>query len=171
MQTWINVAYLAKTRNLNGRFVARSAAGLPFLLEVGDEVAFVPPQLDAPRQAVVSDVRLIDDYSAEVAFEGVDGEAAGILVGCHCLIPRDSLDESVFEDVPGMWEGWTVLDAKAGEVGAISDIIENPGQDLLEVEKPDGSTVLVPVVDEIVLDVDADARIVRVGLPAGLLDL
>ena len=171
MQTWIDVAHLAKTRNLNGRFVARSATGLPFLLEVGDEVAFVPPQLDVPRRAVVSDVRLIDDRSAEITFEGVDGDAAGILVGCHCLIPRDTLDESAFEDAPGMWEGWVVVDATAGEIGFVSGLTDNPGQALLEVGRPDGSTVLVPVVDEIVLDVDVEGGVVHVNLPQGLLEL
>ena len=171
MQTWVNVAHLAKTRNLNGRFVARPAAGLPFLLEPGDEVAFVPPQLDAPRRAVVTDVHPIDDHSFEIAFDGVGGEEASILVGCHCLIPRDSIDDSVFEEAPGTWEGWTVVDATAGEIGSVFGLTENPGQALLEVERPDGSTVLVPVVDEIVLDVDVEAGIVHVDLPAGLLEL
>lgn len=171
MQTWVNVAHLAKTRNLNGRFVARPAAGLPLLLEVGDEVAFVPPQLDAPRRAVVSDVRDIDGHTAEIAFEGIGPEEAGILVGCHCLIPRDVIDDSVFEDAPGMWEGWTVVDATAGPVGSVAGFIDNPGQALLEVLRPDDSTVLVPVVDEIVRDVDVEGGIVHVDLPAGLLEL
>ena len=40
MRAWADVAVLAKTKNLKGRFVVRAAAGLPFLLEEGDEVAF-----------------------------------------------------------------------------------------------------------------------------------
>ena len=171
MQTWVDVAHLAKTRNLNGRFVARSAAGLPFMLEVGDEVAFVPPQLDAPRKAIVSRVREIDGFSAEIAFEGVDGEQAGLLVGCHCLIPRDLIDESVFEQAPAMWEGWIVIDTTAGEIGRVSGFVDNPGQALIEVERQDGSATLIPVVDEIVLDVDVEAGIVRIEAPAGLLEL
>ena len=142
MRTWADVAVLAKTKNLKGRLVARAAAGLPFLLEAGDEVAFVPPRLDVPRRAVVSLVKLVDERSAEVEFEGVDGDDAAELAGCHCLIRRDSIDESVFEE-------------KA----------------LLEVGRPDGGRVLVPVVDEIVRDVDAKRRIIGVELPQGLLDL
>ena len=42
---------------------------------------------------------------------------------------------------------------------------------LLEVQRPDGNTVLVPVVDEIVRDVDAEAGAVSVALPNGLLEL
>ena len=171
MHAWVDVAVLAKTRNLNGRFVARGAAGLPFLLEPGDEVAFVPPQLDAPRRAIVAEVKPLDDRTAEVAFEGVDGGIAGVLVGCHCLVPRDSFDAAVLDEAPGLWEGWKVIDEAHGEIGVVAGLIENPAQCLLEVQRPDGNTMLVPVVDEIVRDVDAEAGAVSVALPNGLLEL
>ena len=51
MRAWTDVAVLARTKNLQGGFVAQSAAGLPFLLSEGLEVAFVPPVSDAPRAA------------------------------------------------------------------------------------------------------------------------
>ena len=171
MHAWADVAVLAKTRNLNARFVARAAAGLPFLLEAGDEVAFVPPQTDAPRSAVVLEVRPIDERTADVAFEGVNGQTASELVGSHCLIKRATIDESVFEEAPAMWENWAVIDMAAGEIGVVAGLIDNPGQALLEVERPDGSTVLVPVVDDIVREVDVESATVHVDLPQGLLDL
>ena len=171
MRAWIDVAVLAKPKNLDGRLVVRGTAGLPFLLEAGDEVAFVPPQTDLPRQAVVKSVNEIDDRSAEVVFEGVDGEAAHGLAGCHCLIRRDALGESLYEEEPALWEGWTLIDAEAGAVGKVTGLVSNPGQDLLEVERPDGGTVLVPIVDEIVREVDPESCTVSAVLPQGLLDL
>ena len=54
MRAWTDVAVLARTKNLQGGFVAQSAAGLPFLLSEGLEAAFVPPVLDAPRRAQVT---------------------------------------------------------------------------------------------------------------------
>lgn len=171
MRTWIDVATLAKPKGKSGRLVAKSAAGLPFVLEPGDEVAFVPPQTDAPRRAEVRLVRDVDERTAEVEFEGVDAQAAQMLAGCHCLVKRASLDPSLFEEEPAMWEGWTVVDVRAGVVGAVSGLVDNPGQALLEVDRPDGETVLVPVVDEIVLDADVEASTVHVDLPHGLLDL
>ena len=172
MRAWIDVAVLAKTRNSKGRFAVHATAGLPFLLEEGDEVAFVPPQTDVPRNGVVSAVRLLDDSSADVEFEGIqDAGIARQMVGMHCLIKRDLVDDSVFESAAGAWEGWAVVDEKEGELGFVSDLIENPAQDLLEVERPDGSTVLVPVVEEIVRSVDVKSATVYVNLPQGLLDL
>ena len=171
MRAWADVAVLAKTKNLKGRFVVRAAAGLPFLLEEGDEVAFVPPKLDVPRRGVVSAVRLIDEQTAEVEFKGVDGNAAQALAGCHCLIMRNTIDASVFEDAPATWEGWKVLDDREGLIGIVRGFVDNPAQMLLEIERPDGNTVLVPVVDEIVHEVDSEGKSVLVTLPTGLLDL
>lgn len=172
MRSWIDVAVLAKTRNSKGRFVVRSTAGLPFLLEEGDEVAFVPPQTDAPRQARVLDVNFIDDDSADVAFEGVDTlDLAQRLAGCHCLIRRDLVDESVFRESPGTWEGWTVVDDELGEVGCVAGVVDKPMQPLLELKRPDGSIALVPAVDEIIYDVDVTQSLVRTRLPQGILDL
>ena len=156
MRTWVDVAVLVKTKNLSGRFVAKSAAGLLPLLEPGVEVAFVPPKLDVPRRAVVSAVYGADGTGCEIEFDGIDSsDVAGELVGMHCLVRRDALDESVLEKPSALWDGWQVVDDELGIVGEVAEIIDNPGQSLLEVRRAAG-TVLIPLVDEIVYDVDAE---------------
>ena len=174
MRTWIDVAVLVKTKTLNGRFVARAATGLPFLLDEGIEVRFVPPQLDCPRQSWVTDVQNYDGTNAVVAFSGVeDAATARALVGCHCLVRRADVEEELLEQPSVYWEGWNVVDRKLGEIGEILGIVENPAQSLLEVSRKQeaGSTVLIPVVEEFILGVDADAQVVEVDIPEGLLDL
>lgn len=172
MRDWMDVAILAKTRNLKGRLVVQNTAGLSFLLQEGITVAFVPPKTDLPRMATVAYARVMDEFSAEVEFEGVDGDTAYGLVGCHCLIRRSDIEESAFEDEPALWEDWQVFDDEAGFLGEVSGIVENPGQALLEVSRADGrGDLLVPVVDEIVRGVDARSRAVHVVLPHGLLEL
>ena len=172
MRTWIDVAVLAKSRNSKGRFAVTATAGLPFLLEEGDEVAFVPPQLDVPRTALVGFVNLTGDRSAEVTFEDIDDPATmQALVGSHCLIRRDLIDEDEFLDAPGAWEGWRVVDRTLGCVGEVAGIVDNPAQTLIEVSREGGLTSLVPVVDEIVVGIDVASQTVEVDLPKGLLDL
>lgn len=171
MRAWVDVATLAKPRNLDGRFVAVASAGLPFLLEPGDEVALVPPKLDVPRSVTVASVKPIDASSAELRFEEVsDADVAGELVGMHCLIRRDLIDEDALADTPALWEGWEVVDVTVGPIGTVVDFIENPGQTLVEVSYGT-STVLVPFVDDIVLDVDVKSGTIEVDLPNGLLEL
>lgn len=173
MRAWADVAVLAKTRNLNGGFVAESAAGLPFLLKPGAEVAFVPPVLDAPRRARVEAIEQCGERTAFVSLSGIDDIAAAkALVGCHVLARRYDIDWAALEELPASWEGWTVRDVVYGDLGAVSSVIENPGQTLIAVARPDGSgETLIPAVDEFVRAVDADALLIEVGVPRGLLDL
>ena len=176
MRAWANVATLAKTRNLDGGFVVKSTAGLPFLLEEGMEVAFVPPREDAVRRTQVESVYLLDEKSAEVHFADISSiECARPLVGCSCLVRRSSIDEAVLDAAPERWEGWDVFDVNHGLVGTLEGIVENPAQMLLEVSRAEGvpgeGTLLVPLVDEIVVDVDPDARAITLNMPVGLLEL
>ena len=116
----------------------RATAGLPFLLEEGMEVAFVPPVLDAPRRATVS---AIEEQGLDliVFFEGVeDRSTAEALAGCHCLVRRADLPEGALAVGSRGLVGWSVRDEAAGFAGTVSAVIENPGQTLLELAGNDG---------------------------------
>lgn len=173
MRAWTDVAVLAKTKNLQGGFVAQGATGLPFLLFEGLEVAFVPPVLDAPRRARVTSVAPTDERTAVVTFDVVEGiDAAEALVGCHCLARRADLPDGALDAPEGAWDGWEVHDTASGLVGSVSSIQEMPGQDLLEVSSAkEDRTILIPLVDAFVVEVDEDARRIVVDVPDGLLEL
>lgn len=171
MREWADVAVLAKAKNLQGGFVVRATAGLPFLLEEGMEVAFVPPVLDAPRRATVG---AIEEQGLDliVFFEGVeDRSTAEALAGCHCLVRRADLPEGALAVGSRGLVGWSVRDEAAGFAGTVSAVIENPGQTLLELAGDDGRTALVPLVDDFVASFDEDARAIELSAPAGLFDL
>ncbi|MDT0455357.1 ribosome maturation factor RimM [Streptomyces sp. DSM 41527] len=55
-------------------------------------------------------------------------------------------------------------------VGRISEISHLPYQDLLVVQRPDGSEVLVPFVSEIVPEIDLEEQRAVIDPPPGLLD-
>ena len=170
MREWADIAVLAKPKKQQGGFDVPSAAGLPFLLEEGVEVAFVPPVIDAPRRATVS---AIEEQGADyvVFFDGIeDRSTAEALAGCHCLVRRADLPEDALVISHGL-TGWSVRDEDAGFTGTVTDAIENPGQTLLEIEGDDGRTVLVPLVDEFIVAFDEDARTLDLAAPAGLFDL
>lgn len=174
MRTWIDIACLAYTKNINGGLVARSAAGLPLLLFEGMEIALVPPVLDAPRNVTVESLQMRNDEEAVVFFKEVkDANVADMLVGCHCLVRREEVADELAElegDLPS-WEGWQVYDASAGFVGEISEIEDRPLQPLLVVSRENASDALIPLVEEFVLSVDEDAKRIDMKLPAGLLDM
>ena len=62
--------------------------------------------------------------------------------------------------------GWTL--AGAGRITGFLDIPANP---CLEVETKNGTSVLVPFHEDLILSADPDARVLEMEIPDGLLDL
>jgi len=68
--------------------------------------------------------------------------------------------------------GRAVLDEDGSLLGTVDDVQPTGGVDLLVVRRPaPREELLVPLADEIVLDVDDERREIRVRLPEGLADL
>lgn len=74
-----------------------------------------------------------------------------------------NLDEEAFI-------GLKVKDEKLGLLGVVSDIVHFSHQSLLRITR-EGKEILVPVVPEIILDVDFKKKTIRVELPEGLVEL
>jgi len=105
-----------------------------------------------------------------VKFEGVDSRDAAELIRGAVFVSEDqrrSLEEG--EYWPQDLVGCRVVTVAGDEVGEISDVVEGPAQDLISVDR-DGGTFLVPLVKEIVVEVDVGARRVTIDPPAGLVD-
>lgn len=172
MSDWTIVAETVKAKVAQGGLVARSVAGLPFLLACGMEVAFVPPVLDAPRRGTVASVTDAGKGAHLVTFDSVpDADTAAALVGCKLLVRRADLPELALDERGDTVVGYTVRSASDGVIGTVSGIIDNPGQSLLAVARADGGEALIPIVEEFVLDVDDAARTIAVDVPSGLLEL
>ena len=172
MREWMHVADLAASKTNTGRLVAQPAAGLPFVLEPGMEVAFVPPRHDVVRRARVSEMREDARGRCTVAFEGVDAAAAAGLAGMRVLARRADVPEQVLHSTAAGLSGWEVRDEALGRIGEVADVQDAPGQTLLVVARDDGAEpALVPLVDAFVVGFDERARRIDMSLPAGLLDL
>ena len=99
------------------------------------------------------------------------------LTGVHNLTDADELagravyaDDGVYEDEEEDLTGWTVLDADGTPVGTVSAHEDIPGNPCIWVETGHGE-VLVPLREELVLDVDEEKQTLRMEIPEGLLDL
>lgn len=145
------------------------ATDLPFVLPEALEVWFVPPSSTA-RSGRVQSVRP-GPKGPLVKVVGVDDvDAAKALCGRELLaraddLPADWLASS--DEVSGP-VGMRVVDLKRGMLGEVVEVIETGANDVWVVEGPLGE-VLLPVIDEVVLSIDADAREARVRLLPGLL--
>ncbi|MGW1711967.1 ribosome maturation factor RimM [Streptomyces sp. NPDC002156] len=63
-----------------------------------------------------------------------------------------------------------VVLADGTEIGRITEISHLPSQDLFVVERPDGSEVYIPFVEEIVLEIDLEEQRAVIDPPPGLID-
>lgn len=175
MHTWVDIATLTKKRVQRTRFVARKAANLFYSPEVGVEVAFVPPRLDAPRRAHVAEVTECSNSNYEVVFDFEEGpwdeQALEALVGCHCLVRRTDMDAQQRPENESSVEGMNVVDAEAGALGTALAIESYPGQDMLVVRRPDGAQLLIPFVEALVTELDFERGLIQVALPSGLIEL
>jgi len=66
--------------------------------------------------------------------------------------------------------GCTVVTDEGEELGTISEILSPGANDVWVVRRPKGKDVLLPYIDEVVLDVDVKEKRVKVHLMEGLLD-
>lgn len=55
-------------------------------------------------------------------------------------------------------------------IGKLTDVIQNTAQSILEVETPDGRTVLIPAVDEFLKEIDEEEGVIKVVLIPGFID-
>ncbi len=67
--------------------------------------------------------------------------------------------------------GWTVRDQAGREVGTVWAREDIPGNPCLWVKKADGAEVLLPLHEELVLEVDENRQILSLTIPEGILDL
>ena len=105
-----------------------------------------------------------------VKFSGVDArEEAERLQGALFVATADLRNLGPGE----FWEhelvGATVVDATGRALGSVTALVRGPAQDLLEVQTVAGER-LVPLVADIVVEVDVAAGRIKVDPPAGLLD-
>jgi len=66
--------------------------------------------------------------------------------------------------------GLAVRTSEGADAGEVIDVVHLPSQDLLEIRRPAGNAVLVPLVEELVPEINVDKQYVVVADRPGLLD-
>ena len=99
------------------------------------------------------------------------------LTGVHSLTDADELagaavyaEDDLYEDEEEDLTGWTVLQADGTPAGTVSAHEDIPGNPCIWVETGHGE-VLIPLHEELVLEVDEEKQTLRMEIPEGLLSL
>ena len=116
--------------------------------------------------------RLHKSNLLRIDFEEVKDEvAADKILGAELYLPLTMLPKLegntfYFHEIIG----FTLLDEIHGDIGQVQSVNDSSSQVLLEAEK-EGKELLIPVSDEIIINVDRKAKIIYVKTPEGLVDL
>ncbi|MER5277674.1 ribosome maturation factor RimM [Streptomyces sp. NPDC002809] len=106
-------------------------------------------------------------------FEGVRDRTAAEALR-NTLLIADVDPEELPEDPEEFYDhqlmDLDVVLADGTEIGRITEITHLPSQDLFIVERPDGTEVMIPFVEEIVGEIDLEEQRVVITPPPGLID-
>jgi 16S rRNA processing protein RimM len=93
------------------------------------------------------------------------------MINLQAFLPLDELpelenDQFYYHEIID----YQVVDKNLGELGKVLTVHSMQAQDLMVMEYK-GKEVLIPVISEIVLNADKEAKILNVNLPEGLLEV
>lgn len=168
----VHVGVISKPHGVGGEVVAHVGVGFDASCF---EQEFLFVEIDGGLVPFhVAHVRNKNQEEAIVKFDFVDNQQeAKRFVQCklyadrHSLVAADDAEEMQI----GMLVGYECFTANGGKIGVITDIDEQNGTNPLFVVECAGDEVLIPIVDEWIVDIDEDKRQLSLDLPEGLIDL
>ena len=107
-----------------------------------------------------------------VKFEDVNSdEEANEMLGREVYLPLSMLpklegNKFYFHEVIG----FDVIDQRLGNIGKIVAINDSAAQPLFEIDK-DGIEILVPMIDDFIVEVNRETKSITLNTPVGLVDL
>ena len=166
---FIPVGRVVKAHGLKGEVSVASTGDLPFVLQQGLRVWFVPPPLGV-RSSEVTGVRQGPKGPLVTFADVIDIDTAAALRGSTIMVrPGDIPDELLEEHFDPV--DFSVIDETHGSLGVVTEVLVTGANDVLVVKGPKYGEVLIPVIDDCILEIDEDRTTIHVRLLPGLLEL
>ena len=119
----------------------------------------------------IEEVRTKNTQSLLLKMEGVDSEEdARSLVGKQVFLPIELMPTDEEDLTLNDLVGYVVCDVEHGMLGEVTHVDDSTLNVLLVVNGEMGE-ILIPAIDDFVIGVDPDTRMISVELPEALLDL
>lgn len=163
------IGYISKTKGLKGE------VQLFFEFEDYEELDLDVIFVEVNKKLVpyfVDHIKLQKNSTAYATFEDVDHiDKAQVLVRKKMYLPSDKMPERDPDDFRYTdLIGYMVVDEIEGELGEITNVQELPQQHIATVDMA-GKDLMFPLSEDLILGIDAEEKMLEVGLPEGLVDL
>lgn len=165
----IRVGKIVAVHGLQGAMVMTHIADKPGWLKK-DDVLYLELQKDSRIPFFVQSVTEAQDGAYIIRLEDITTiEEARKLIGRHVYVTSDILAGMV-KDSPLLWIGFNLTDRHYGSLGPLEDVVHTGTQWLGKIIFR-GREALIPLVEQIIIEVNTRNRFIRVDLPEGLLDV
>ena len=165
----IRIGKIVATHGLTGSLILTHVVGKSTWLKK-DHILHVEMQKGSYIPYFVSQCKASNDKEYIINVEDVDKvESAKKLVTRQVYVDVSILIGYAKES-PLLWIGFSVIDKNNGILGDIDDVSQTGFQWLARVNY-NGTEVLVPLIDQMIENVDIKARTINVNLPEGLLEV
>lgn len=120
----------------------------------------------------VENVRIKTENSGLIKLEQVDSEEqAQELTGLTLFLPISYQDKITSDEIDIEYLiGFDLTEKEKGYIGKVTDVDQSTANELFVVQTEKGE-ILIPIVDEFILDIDFEKKKIVLDLPNGLLEL
>jgi len=167
----VSVAHAVRTRGLRGEIVADLLTDFPERFEELENLIGVAP--DGTRLELELEEHWFQGSRIILKFAGYDSiEAASALVGYEFAVheaERVELEEDEFYE----WElqGCQVETIEGERLGMVRGVMRTCGVEMLVIDGGETKREhLIPLAEEICVEIDVEAKLIRVDPPEGLLE-
>lgn len=165
----IRIGKIVATHGLQGALILKHVVGKSDWMQK-DHILFIELRKESFIPFFVSTAKAANDEEYVVHVEDVQTvEEAKKMIGKQVYVQEDILSGHV-NDSPLLWIGFNLVDREKGGMGVIEDVFQT-GKQWLAKLTIEGKEVLIPLVDDILIEVNVRNKYVRVDLPEGLVDV
>ncbi len=165
----IRVGKIVATQGLEGSLVLSHIVGKSDWLKDG-AVLFLELNKESYIPFFTSKLRVVSDEEYVIQLEDVEQvEQAKKLVGKKVYVQEDIIFAHAQES-PLLWIGFNIVDKEKGGLGAIEDVMLTGSQWLAKITYQ-GKEVLIPLIDQMIIEVNIRNKYIRMDLPEGLIEV
>jgi 16S rRNA processing protein RimM len=118
----------------------------------------------------IENIRLKNNH-AVVKFQDIQPDSVQSLIGAKLYLPLAALpkldgNKFYFHEVMG----FSITDAEFGELGTLENIMDNGPQPIFQIKHSSGKEILIPILDDFIVDVNRENRSITTQAPEGLID-
>jgi len=97
-------------------------------------------------------------------------EKVSEFAGCKVFLTTGTKADNPTNDISSL-KDYKVTNGDNFLFGVVKEVIQNPGQWLLNVVSPENKEILIPFHEDLILAIDNDQKIIIMNVPEGLMEL